>query len=504
MKLSEYTALDATGLAALVRSGDVSPGELVETALTALQQIDKRLHAVVDYTYDYAMEQLKNGIDKTAPFCGVPFVLKDCGGVAAGIRTTLGTRLSGSGVYAKRDSTLFERMRRAGVVVVATTTTSEFCMDSSTETLRHGPTRNPWNLSESAGGSSGGSAALVAAGAVPMAHGSDGGGSIRIPAAMCGVVGFKPSRFRIPTGPCGWDPGGTVQFVLSRTVRDSAAMLDATEGPDPGYYGAAAPHALPYAEAVKQPPRKLKIAYMTRTPYGKPFASPECVEAVLSTVDILRALGHTCVEAYPEIPEGYHDARVTYMNDGIALEIQLMAEETGRPIDETTLEPLVYKTYLDGLSRKGLEVFRARGELANAGREMGRFFQSYDLLLSPTCGRISRPLGTLNGVANSEISAFEWARRRRDYACITPLANVAGLPSISLPLCMSDSGLPIGIEIDGAIDQDELVLQLSAQLERAAPWSGRRPPIYASGTPSRQRETEKETGAVHHAARGDW
>lgn len=271
-----------------------------------------------------------------------------------------------------------------------------------------------------------------------------------------------------------------MQFILSRTVRDSAAMLDAIEGPDPGYYGIAAPHDLLYTEAVRRDPRKLRIAYMTRTPYGKPFVSPECAEAVLSVVDILRALGHTCVEAYPEISEQYHDARVMYMNDGIVLEIQQMAEETGCPIDETTLEPLVYKTYLDALSRKGMEVFRARRELARAGREMGRFFQSYDLLISPTCGRIGRPLGTLNGVVNSEISASEWARKRRDYACITPLANVAGLPSISLPLYMSDSGLPIGVEIDGAIDQDELVLQLSAQLERAAPWSERKPPIYAS------------------------
>lgn len=480
MKLSEYTALDATGLAALVRSGVVSPRELVETALLAIRQTDEKIHAVVDYTYDYAMKQLKNGVDRDAPFCGVPFALKDSGGIAEGIRTTLGTRLSGSGVYAKHDSTLFKRIKQAGIIVVATTATSEFCMDSSTETLLHGPTRNPWNLNESAGGSSGGSAALVAAGAVPMAHGSDGGGSIRIPAAMCGVVGFKPSRFRVPTGPSGWDPGGTVQFILSRSVRDSAAMLDVIEGPDPGYYGVAAPHDLTYAEVIKRNPRKLRIAYMTRTPYGKPFATPECIEAVLSVVDILRALGHTCVEAYPEITEQYHDARVTYMNDGIALEIQQMAEETGLPIDETTLEPLVYKTYLDALSRKGLEVFRARGELARVGREMGRFFQNYDLLLSPTCGRIGRPLGTLNGVANREISASEWARRRREYACITPLANVAGLPSISLPLYMSDSGLPIGIEIDGAIDQDELVLQLSAQLERVVPWSGRKPPIYAS------------------------
>jgi len=275
----------------------------------------------------------------------------------------------------------------------------------------------------------------------------------------------------------------TCKITLSQyfaTFENSLTYTWILSDEDIEQYGIAAPHDLLYTEAVRRDPRKLRIAYMTRTPYGKPFVSPECVEAVLSVVDILRALGHTCVEAYPEISEQYHDARVMYMNDGIVLEIQQMAEETGCPIDETTLEPLVYKTYLDALSRKGMEVFRARRELARAGREMGRFFQSYDLLISPTCGRIGRPLGTLNGVVNSEISASEWARKRRDYACIAPLANVAGLPSISLPLYMSDSGLPIGVEIDGAIDQDELVLQLSAQLERAAPWSERKPPIYVS------------------------
>lgn len=480
MKLSEYAALDATGLAELVRQGEVSPEELLETSILAVQSVDKTINAVVDYTYDYAMAQLKAGVDRTAPFCGVPFALKDCGGQAAGIRATLGTRLSGDGIYSKQDSTLFMRMKRAGVIVLATTATSEFCVDSSTETLRHGPTRNPWALDYSAGGSSGGSAALVAAGGVPIAHGSDGGGSIRLPAALCGVVGFKPSRFRIPTGPSGWDPGGTVHFILSRTVRDSAAMLDAVEGTDPGYYGAAAPHDLPYVETVKREPGKLKIAYMLRTPYGKPFASEECSRAVLQVVDTLRGLGHTCEEAYPNISERYHDARIACMNDGIALEIQDMAAETGLPIDETTLEPLVYKTYLESIRRQGIDVFRARGELAKAGREMGRFFQCYDLLISPTSGRIDRRLGTLNGTASPEISASEWARRRRDYACITPLANVVGLPSISLPLCMSAAGHPIGIEIDGGIDQDERVLQLSAQLERAMPWHGRKPQIYVA------------------------
>ena len=481
MKLSDYAAMDATGLAELIRSGQVSPRELLDTAVEALRQVDGQINAIVEYTYDYALAQLKAGIDRDAPFCGVPFVIKDCGAVAEGIRATLGSRLRGEGLWAKRDSTLFERMKRSGVIVVGTAATSEFCVDSSTETLRHGATRNPWAPGYSAGGSSGGTAAAVAAGGVPMGHGSDGGGSIRIPAAMCGVVGFKPSRFRVPTGPSGWDPGGTVSFVLSRTVRDSAAMLDAVEGPDPGYYGAAACHDLPYAEAVRREPRPLKIAYMLRTPYGKEFASEECAGAVLEVAEVLRGLGHRCEEAYPEIPESYHDARLACMSDGIALEIQAAAAQSGKPISEETLEPLVYKTYLESLNRKGQDVFRARQALAAAGREMGRFFQCYDLLLSPAVGKLERPLGTLNGVAGAEeMTAAEWGLRRREYACTAPLANVAGLPSISLPLCMSSRGLPIGIQLDGGIDADQLVLQAAAQLERAMPWSGRRPQIYVT------------------------
>lgn len=479
MKLSEYSKLDATGLAQLIRSKQVSPEEVLEVAIKALEETDKSLNAVVDYTYDYAMKQIKAGIDFSSPFCGVPFAIKDCGGVSADIRATMGTRLSGPGVYANADSTLFTRFKKAGIIVVATSATSEMCIDSTTETLRHSATRNPWNPEFSTGGSSGGAAALVAAGCLPIAHGNDGGGSIRIPASMCGVVGLKPSRFCVPNGPGGWDPGGTGSFILSRTVRDSAIMLDAVEGPEPGSYGAAAVHDTPYAQIIKSDPRKLKIAYMLHTPYGKEFCDSECAQAVLDVVDTLRGLGHECIEAYPEIQESYQDARVACMCDEIAVEIEELAIETGLPIDETTLEPLVYKTYIESLKRMGMDVYKARSELGVAARAMGRFFEDYDILISPTVGKISRKIGTLNGVVNaSEISAYEWALRRREYSCITPLANIVGLPSISLPLYMSQSGMPLGIELDGKIDDDQLVLQLAAQLERAKPWNEKRPQIY--------------------------
>lgn len=479
MKLNEYSGLDATALADLIRRKQVSPEEVLEISLEALEMVNGRLNAVVDYTYEYAFKQIKDGIDLSSPFPGVPMVLKDCGGEAAGIRATMGTRLSGNGVYAKEDSNFFKRLKQSGIIVVATAATSEFCIDSSTETLRNGPTHNPWNLEYSPGGSSGGSAALVAAGGVPIAHGNDGGGSIRIPASMCGIVGFKPSRFRIPTGPYGWDPGCSVSFILSRSVRDLAAMLDAVEGPDCGYYGTAAPHHMPYAEAVRREPRKVKIAYMLRTPYGKEFSDPECILAVKEAVMILRSLGHECTEAYPDIRESYQDARIACMCDEIAVSIEELAAGTGLPADESTLEPLVYKTYLESQKRMGMDVFRAKAELGTAARAMGRFFESYDIVLSPTVGKAARRLGTLNGVADPGISASEWALRRREYACITPLANIAGLPSISLPLYITRDGMPLGIELDGAIDNDQLVLSLGAQLERARPWIGRRPVVYA-------------------------
>lgn len=478
MNLKEYASFDATGLAQLVRKKEISPMELLDISLAAIDQVNGKLNAVVDDTRDYALQQIRAGIDLSAPFCGVPLAIKDCGGFSSQIRATVGTRLSGDGVYAAKDATLLQRFKRAGALIVATSTTSEFCIDSSTETLRHGATHNPWHLDYSVGGSSGGAAALVASGALPFAHGSDGGGSIRIPASMCGIIGFKPSRFRVPVGPVSWDPGVVAHFALTRSVRDAAALLDAVEGPDPGYYGTFAPDAQRHLQAIQQPPRKLRIAYMLHTPYGTPFYDEECITAVLRTVEVLRALGHECEEAYPEISPAYQEARIHSMCDSIAITLENMAKETGLPIDETTVEPLVYKTYLQSRRRTGLDVFRSQAEMAKAARSVGQFFCNYDILLSPTMGRIERRLGTLNGVVNAEISAEEWARRRQDYACITPLANIAGLPSVSLPLYRNQHGMPLGIELDSAVDNDQLVLQLAAQLEKTELWITEKPAIY--------------------------
>ena len=218
---------------------------------------------------------------------------------------------------------------------------------------------------------------------------------------------------------------------------------------------------------------------MLRTPYGKEFSDPECILAVKEAVEILRSLGHECIEAYPDIRESYHEARIACMCDEIAVSIEELAAGTGLTADESTLEPLVYKTYLESQKRMGMDVFRAKAELGTAARAMGRFFENYDIVLSPTVGKAGRRLGTLNGVVDSGIQASEWALRRREYACITPLANIAGLPSISLPLYITRDGMPLGIELDGAIDNDQLVLSLAAQLERARPWIKRRPAVYA-------------------------
>lgn len=479
MKISEYSTLDATGVAELVRNKEVSPGEVLETAIQALEQVNPKLNAVVDYTYDYARKQIEAGIDLSAPFCGVPFVIKDSGDFMAGIRATLGTRLAGDGFYASVDTELARRFKKAGVVVIATASCPEFCWNNCTETLRNGITRNPWNPNLTSGGSSGGTAALVAAGAVPIGHGSDGGGSIRMPASACGLVGLKPSRFRIPTGPDGGDPGHAAHFVLTRSVRDTAIMLDAVAGDDPGAYGSARLPDKPYSEIIKKDPGKLKIAYMLHHPYGDEFENEECVRAVKETVALLESLGHECVEAYPPLSITYHEPRILVQAVGTNLWIEDVARRSGLPINETTLEPLVYKQYLEAQKIPATAYAAANKELAKAARRVGRFMEDFDILLSPTMGILPLEVNKYNPYTDPNKSVNDWVLTRRRFSGNTALCNVTGMPSLTIPLCSSADGLPIGIEIDAKLGCEDTVLALAAQLERAKPWSDRLPGIFA-------------------------
>lgn len=479
MKVSEYSALDATALAELIRKKEVSPLEVLNTAIDAIHQVNPFINAVVDETFEYAKAQIDAGIDYTAPFCGVPFVVKDQGDLLAGIRGTVGSRISGKGIWPKRDSELGVRFKKAGVVVVATAACPEFCWNNSTESVLNGITRNPWNPELSPGGSSGGTAAMVAAGAVPIGHGSDGGGSIRMPASSCGLVGLKPTRFRIPTGPDGGDPGLAVEFMMSRSVRDTAIMLDAVEGPDPGSYGAALHPPVSYGDVIKKDPGKLKIAYMLHTPYGEPFENEECLEAIKSAVKLLEDLGHECVEAYPPLTAHYHEPRILIQSVGTNAWIESVAAEAGLPVTGDYLEPLVYKAYLEAKNITAREYNAAWGEINGIIRSVGAFMEDYDLIVSPTMGILPLKAGVYNSYSRPEMSVKDWVLERRRWSGNTAMCNVTGQPSITVPLEISKSGLPIGIEIDGRVGKDDRVLSLAAQLERAKPWKDRHPRIFA-------------------------
>lgn len=479
MKVSEYTQYDATGLAHLVRTKQVSPRELLDTAVDAIGQVEPQLNAVVEMTYDYAKKQIEDGIDLDAPFCGVPFVVKDSGGHLAGVPSTIGSRLTGRGITPKQDSTLMARFKRAGVLMVATTATPEMCWNSSTESLRHGATHNPWDLERSPGGSSGGTAALIASGCVPFGHGSDGGGSIRMPASINGLVGLKPTRFRIPNGPNGGDPGLAVNFILSRSVRDTAVMLDQVQGPDPGYYGTAVMPPKPYGQLIQAPPeRKLRIAYMLRLPYGVPYESQECVQATLELAEMLRGLGHDCVEAYPPLKEEYHLHRIMAQAADTNNWIEDVAAQSGLPISEETLEPLVYQAYLQQRKVSAEQMFNAQCYLNRTSREIGRWMEDYDAIVCPTLGMLPLKLGS-TVPWRENMSVQDWVLDRRRWSANAGMCNVTGMPSITVPFKLSREGLPIGMEIDGRMGDDALVLQLAAELERVNPWKDRHPAVYA-------------------------
>ena len=479
MKVSEYAQLDATGLAQLIRKKEIAPEEALDAAIMAVEQVNPQLNAIVTRNYALAKKQLEKGIDLEAPFCGVPFVIKDEGGLMKEIPCTLGTRLSGNGIVTDHDSTLGARLKKSGVVVIATAACPEFCWNNATETIRNGVTRNPWNPDLTSGGSSGGTAAIVAAGAVPMGQGSDGGGSTRMPAAACGLVGLKPTRFRIPTGPDGGDPGQAVDFVMTRSVRDTATMLDAVEGPDPGWYGTAPRPQTPYSQVIQRDPPKLRIAYMTRTPYGEEYENPECVRAVKDAVGLLESLGHTCIEDYPPLDIHYHEARILIQSVGTNAWIERIARGSGLPVNEKTLEPLVYKAYLEAKGVTAEAYVSARNELTKVMRDVGRFMEGYDILVSPTMGILPLQAGIYNPFSRPNMSVHDWVLERRRWSGNTAMCNVTGQPSITVPLEQSESGLPIGIELDGRVGEDSLVLCLAAQLERAKPWMDRRPRIYA-------------------------
>jgi amidase len=476
--MSDDTAwLDATAQAELVRSKEVSPSELVGAAINRIEQLNPELNAVIHELFERARGEASGPLPD-GPFRGVPFLLKDLGAELAG--TPFNEGLAFAGDYRSHvTQALTQRYINAGLVICGKTNTPELGILPTTEPHRFGPTRNPWNTDHSTGGSSGGSAAAVASGMVPAAHANDGGGSIRIPASCCGLVGLKPTRGRNSLAPNYGDlMGGLVaEHVVTRSVRDSAAILDVTAGPMPGDPYRAPPLGGPsFAAAAATPPPPLRVAVMAASPTGSEVHA-DCVAAVRATASLCESLGHQVEEAALSV-DG--DAfLVHFINQwacGNAWAIEDWEARMGRAASEADLEPLSWALVELGRSVNGGQYLRSVQELQRISRGIAEYFEGIDVLLTPTLGEPPAPLGTFDSPPGEPLTGLF---RAASYVPFTPPFNVTGQPGISLPLHWSGGGLPIGVQFVGRFGDEETLLSLAGQLEQAAPWAGRRPPVAA-------------------------
>jgi len=475
MKTSEYAGYDALGLAELIATGQVTQAEVSAAALSAIEQLNPTVNALVEVWGDEP--QATDG-----PFKGVPFLVKDLGLTAKGRLNELGSRLA-AGCVADEDSTLMSRLRQAGLVTLGRTTTPELAASTTTEALFSGPTRNPWDLSRSAGGSSGGSAAAVAAGLVPAAHATDGGGSIRVPAASTGLFGLKPSRGRVPMGPAVdevW-AGLAVHGVVSRTVRDSAALLDAIEGPatdDP--FEITRPQDSYLGQTTREP-GALRIGLLLH-----PLNGARCAEPVANaTRDVaaqLQGLGHIVEAINLDIGlswEGFVEMNGRFWSTNTAAWINAIAAGTGRTVDASTLEPATLALHEWGCRLTATDLLEAMYLRNLVTRSMGRFFSRFDILLSPTLPELPSVIGRYNE-GQALVDGRGWMDRVFAHSPFTALANVTGSPSMSVPLALdTETGLPIGMQFSAGFGREDRLLRLGAQLERALPWSARKPGAWA-------------------------
>ena len=468
LELHEYTGLDAVGLSELIRAGEVTATEVEAVARVAITQADADLGALTLPMFDPALDHRSDG-----PLAGVPFVIKDSGPFAKGVPFTLGSR-SIRGAVAGVDHELMSRFRSAGLVALGQTTAPEFGLNFATEPVRYGPTRNPWALDRGTGGSSGGSAALVAAGAVPLAHGNDGAGSLRVPASCCGLVGLKPSRGRIPCGPLVGEAGfGHIyEFALTRTIRDTAHLLDAVAAPPVGEkYTAPAPSGR-YADTMRADPGRLRVA-LTTEPWGGSSVETQVSAATVAAGTILEWIGHTVTETRPQFDaeDVVEASTLTAIATGAAI---LRAPR--RP-DPALLEAVSRTVLQETQAFTALDVAAALDAQHRVTRSIGLFFTRFDLLVTPTVAWLPVPHGTLD-YDDSRHSVRSWLRRIFEFGPFTAPFNVSGNPAISLPLALSREGLPIGVQLVAATGREDLLLQVAAQLEQAAPWKDRQPSIF--------------------------
>jgi amidase len=484
--MTDLASMDATAQAELVRSGEASPSELVDAAIGRVEAMDPEINAVIHENFEAAREEAAGELPD-GPFKGVPFVLKDLGACFAGMPLHMGMKvLKDADFRAPMDTFLAQRFREAGFVTIGKTNTPQLGILPTTEPDLYGASRNPWDTDRSTGGSSGGSAAAVASGMLPIAHANDGGGSIRIPASACGLVGLKPTRQRTSEGPLIGDvmSGLTVELVVSKTVRDTAAVLEAVHGAAPGDpYVAPAPER-PYTEDLTRDPGKLRIGFTT-APAVDVEVEEACAQAVRDAAELCESLGHDVVEASPfdmaqQAGSGIdiEDSFLTRWAAGQVATLATMSMLIGREITADDVEPLTWALAEEGRKRDAGRYLADVGIHQMLSRMIAGWHESgFDLLLTPTMAEVPQPLGTWDDGGADPMDAFN---RALPQGAFTALFNVTGAPAISLPLYESPEGLPTGVQFVARSGREDQLISLAAQLEQALPWADRRPAKFAS------------------------
>jgi amidase len=459
---------DALALTELVRTKEVTALELVEAAIARIEKVNPLLNAVITKMYDQARQAAGAQLPK-GPFTGCPFLLKDLVATYAGVRMTFGARLL-KDYIPDHDSELVTRYKKAGLVIIGKTNTPEFGILPTTEPELFGPTKNPWDLTRSAGGSSGGSAAAVASGICPMAHGNDGGGSIRIPAANCGVFGLKPTRARNSLAPDMGDMmGGLVcEHALTRTVRDSAALLDATAGNIPGDPYWAPPIKRPFIKEVGADPGSLRIAFTTEAATGVPVHA-DCVQAVQEAAALCADLGHKVEEVMPQLDaQAITRAFMVKWAAGITSTIKALGAKQGQ------VEPLTWGLHELGLKSDAADYLNAELYLQQVARVIAAFQEKYDIILTPVLAQPPVMLGFFDSTPDDPLNGL---RRAGEIAPFTPICNATGQPAMSVPLYWNADGLPVGTHFIARFGDEATLFRLAAQLEQARPWKAKHPKL---------------------------
>jgi amidase len=471
---SEYDKYDALGLAELIAKKQIAPAELLDAVRQRVEAINPKINAFTQLFFDKAEEQIKSGLGQ-GPFRGVPFALKDLGQYLKGTITSYGGRVWKDQV-ADYDSTLVTRYKQAGLVIFGKTASPELGLTTTTESVLYGQTRNPWNLERTSGGSSGGASSAVAGRILPMAHASDGGGSIRIPASCCGLFGLKPTRGRVPMGPAqfeGWN-GLSAHHAVTISVRDSAALLDVSSGVELGSPYYPPPQQRPFLHEVGADPGKLRIALIADSPAGTPV-DPECKEAVTAAAKLCESLGHKVEEAkWPVDAAILRGAFLAIVNVSVARALDEAATPLDRPVTDKDVEPVTWSMAQQGRNVSSVAYSRAIATIHQIGLMMAKFHQTYDVIINPTLGKPPVPLGLLS-LSPKDMKTF--TKEITEFSPFTSIYNVTGQPSMSAPLHWTSDGLPVGVMFSTRFGDEATLFRLAAQFEDAKPWAGRRPKI---------------------------